>query len=203
MRRSHLLLGVLTATGVLLALSGPAAAHPGPIGHDLAAGFAHPFLGLDHLLAMVGVGLWAAQLAERTQRPAALWAVPGAFVTMMVAGAVVGMAGTDSGATELGIVGSLVVLGSLVALAPRLPIWAGMALAGAFAVFHGHAHGTELPLDATAELFGAGFIAATALLHAAGIGLAFALRRTSVAQPAIRLGGVAVALAGIAFYVAG
>jgi len=176
-------------------LAGAAQAHPA----DASSGFVHPFFGLDHLLAMVAVGLWAVQIAERTGRNLALWAVPGAFVTMMAVGAFGALSGMATTVTELGIVGSLIVLGGLVALAPRLPIWAGMIIAGAFALFHGHAHGAELPTGVSPAEYMAGFMAATAVLHAAGIALGFALRRTDVAQVSLRLSGAAVATAGVFF----
>jgi urease accessory protein len=198
-RRLNIAIGALSAVGGFFMLAGAAEAHPA----DAASGFLHPFLGLDHLLAMVAVGLWAVQIAERTGRNVALWAVPGAFVAMMAAGAWGALAGMATPVTELGIIGSLVVLGGLVAMAPRLPIWAGMIVAGTFALFHGHAHGAELPEGISPAVYMAGFMAATALLHVAGIALGLVLRRTDAAQVSLRLSGAAVATFGVFLFLAG
>jgi urease accessory protein len=203
MRRSNFVLGALGVAGGVVAMAGAAEAHTGFAGTGFAAGLAHPFVGLDHLLVMVAVGLWAVQIADRSGRNAALWAVPGAFIVMMAAGAAAAIAGIEMPRGELGILGSLVVLGALVALAPRLPIWAGMALAGLFAVFHGHAHGLELPEAASAGLYAAGFVIATALLHGTGIALALILGRTNAAPALMRASGAAVAVAGVVLYLAG
>jgi urease accessory protein len=147
-----------------------AQAHPGHPGHDFewdfSAGFAHPLSGLDHLLAMVAVGLWAAQLGGRAR-----WLVPSAFVTMMTLGAVLARAGLMLPATEPLIAASVLVLGLLIGTAARFPAAAGMALVGLFALSHGFAHGTEMPASAGALQYGAGFIFATILLHSAGLGL--------------------------------
>jgi len=198
MRRSNIAVGALSVVSALFVLTGHAQAHPA----DITSGFAHPFLGLDHLLAMLAVGLWAVQIAERTGRRAALWAVPGAFVAMMAVGAWGALSGVATSTAELGVLGSLVVLGGLVALAPRLPISAGMVIAGVFALFHGHAHGSELPAEISPAVYMAGFMAATALLHATGIALGFALRRTDAAQISLRLSGAAVAVVGIFLFLA-
>lgn len=181
-----------TALAVLASLvSGVAEAHTfGADGAGLAQGFAHPLGGLDHLLAMIAVGLWATQLGGR-----ALWAVPTAFVSMMAAGAVVGWGGIPVPGVEPAIALSLLVLGLVVTTATRLPVALGMALVGVFALFHGHAHGSELPAAASALAYGGGFIAATALLH--GVGLALGLAARTRFTLALRLGGAGVAAAGI------
>ncbi|TWA70054.1 urease accessory protein [Azospirillum brasilense] len=154
------LAGLLT---VSLAL--PAAAHTGHAdGSGFLSGFLHPLGGLDHLLAMVAVGLWAAQTGGR-----ALWMLPIAFVTMLTGGALIGMSGFELPMVEAGIAASVAVLGLLVILNKRVSVYAGMALVGVFAMFHGHAHGAEMPAAAHPLLFGAGFILSTVLLHAAGI----------------------------------
>jgi len=178
----------LLAALCLLALAGPAAAHPGHAG-GFADGLAHPFGGLDHVLAMVAVGLWAAQRGGR-----AVWLVPASFVAMMLVGGALGALGIGLPALELGIVGSVVALGLMVALALRLPVALGMALVGLFALWHGHAHGSEMPASAVAGLYALGFAAATASLHALGVGLGLALRRS----PATRWGGAGIAAAGLA-----
>lgn len=160
-----------TSFGFLLVMTaGPALAHPG---HDVS-GFAHPFTGLDHLLAMVGVGLWASFLAVR--RPAALWLVPGAFVVMMVMGAVAGFAGIKLPVVEAAILASVLVVGALIAGAVRLPAAAAMAIVGLFAVFHGYAHALEAPAGPTGGYI-AGFVAATVVLQAVGLGLGSVAKR--------------------------
>jgi urease accessory protein len=184
----------LAAIALILGSFGPALAHaPGAAEAGLAAGFAHPLLGLDHVLAMVAVGLWASQLGGR-----ALWLVPASFVALMAVGAGVGTL-TALPAVELGIVGSLVVLGTLVAFAARLPLAAGAALVGLFAVFHGHAHGAEMPEAGSAGLYAVGFIAATALLH--GIGVVGGLYYRKSAGWLVRAGGAAVAATGLALLI--
>ncbi|HEX2112889.1 MAG TPA: HupE/UreJ family protein [Alphaproteobacteria bacterium] len=185
----------LAASALILGSSGMAFAHvPGAGEAGLAAGFAHPLLGLDHVLAMVAVGLWASQLGGR-----ALWLVPASFVAVMALGAALGTAGVLP-AVELGIVGSLLVLGLLIASATRVRVAAGAALAAVFALFHGHAHGAEMTAGAPA-LYAAGFIAATALLH--GIGVAAGLYWQHAARGwLVRAGGAAVAAAGLVLLMA-
>ncbi|MBS7542258.1 HupE/UreJ family protein [Ancylobacter oerskovii] len=171
-------------------------AHPG---HGEAAGLVHGFLhpigGLDHVLAMVAVGIFAAQLGGR-----AIWAVPATFVALMAAGGALGMWGVDLPFVELGIVGSIVALGLVVALGwKNAPLGAAMALVGFFAVFHGHAHGTEMPTDASGLAYAAGFLAATTVLHLAGIGIGLALGKlgeTRAPRLTQALGAV-VAVAGL------
>jgi urease accessory protein len=150
----------------LIAFTAPAFAHLDPGEHgSFMAGLSHPLFGLDHILAMVAVGLWAPLIGGR-----ALWIVPVSFVGTMVAGFALALAGAPLPFVEPAILASVVVLGLLVALALPVPVWAGAAVAGAFALFHGHAHGGELGAAALAE-FGAGFAVSTALLHGAGIAL--------------------------------
>jgi urease accessory protein len=172
-------------------------AHPGHDGHELtwdfATGAAHPFSGWDHLLAMIAVGLWAAQLGGRCR-----WLVPVAFVTVMALGAAPGPAGFAVPGVEQGIAVSLLVLGLLIATAVRLPVPAGMAIVGLFALFHGAAHGSEMPATADGIGYGAGFVAATALLHVVGLGLGFALKNH---EKAVRFAGGAVAIVGAVAFV--
>lgn len=136
-----------------------------------AAGVAHPFLGLDHLAAMVAVGLWSAQLGGR-----ALWRVPATFVAMMAIGTGLAYSAIGLPSAETGIAASLLVLGLLVASAARLPEPVGMMLVGVFALFHGHVHGAELPEAAAPLGYALGFLAATAMLHALGLLAGSALR---------------------------
>jgi len=172
---------------------GPALAHTGVLSvSGFAAGFGHPIGGFDHVLAMVAVGILAAQQGGR-----AVWLVPAAFVAMMAVGGALGISGVALPYVEPGIAGSAVVLGAVIAAGRRMPVAAAMGLAGAFAVFHGHAHGTEMPVDARGLAYGAGFVLATAMLHAAGIGLGAGTAKAGRAL-AVRLGGGAIALAGLA-----
>jgi urease accessory protein len=165
----RLLPAVLAALAVAVAAA-PAAAHPGHGLEGFAAGFLHPFGGIDHLLAMVAVGAWAAQRGGR-----ATWLLPCAFVGVMALGGLAGLAGFVLAGTESVIVASVFVLGAVVAAAAGPPLWLAAPLVGAFALFHGLAHGAELPAAANAPAYAAGFVAVTALLHAAGVALAFAL----------------------------
>ena len=163
----------LTAALALTLVPTAALAHPGLAdAHGFAQGFAHPLGGLDHLLAMVAVGIFAWQLGGR-----ALWLVPGAFLLAMAAGGALAMEGVALPLVEFGIAASVVVLGAIVALGVRAPLAVAMALVGLFAVFHGSAHATEMPLGVAGVAYGAGFLLATALLHAAGIALGVAIGR--------------------------
>ncbi|GAB4358021.1 MAG: hypothetical protein Kow00114_09950 [Kiloniellaceae bacterium] len=161
----------------------------------LAAGFFHPIGGLDHVLAMLGVGLLGYVIGGR-----ALWLVPAAFVAMMAVGGVFGVAGLGLPFVEAGIALSVVVIGAALAFGAKLPLALAMALAGGFAVFHGHAHGTEMPLAASGLAYGLGFMAATALLHGVGIGAGFGLNAVAgaAAQRAARLGGALLSVSGLA-----
>ena len=182
---------------LLTAAALPALAHTGADAgahhHGFLAGFMHPLTGLDHLAAMLAVGLWSA-LAARNGRE--LLAAPLGFAAMLLAGALMGLAGVALPAVEPMIAASLLVLGLLVFTRKRLPAFASAALVGVFAIFHGLAHGQELAGETDAALTLAGMLAATVLLHAAGIGLGWALRHANRWLP--RLAGVAVALLGAA-----
>lgn len=183
------------AAGLLALGTATASAHTGA-GHALGfvPGFAHPTGGLDHVLAMVAVGLLAAGIGGR-----ALWAVPATFVLVMAAGGALGVAGAALPHVELGIALSVVVLGLLVALRLRWSTAAAMAVVGVFAIFHGHAHGTEMPLDASGLAYAAGFMSATALLHLAGIGIGIAAGKAAAYQErAAQMAGGAIAVAGVA-----
>ncbi len=167
-------------------------AHTGHGVTGATAGFVHPFAGLDHLLAMLAIGAWAAQQSGRAR-----WALPLAFVAAMAVGALGGFAGWSLPAVEPMIAASVVALGLAVAVAVRAPVSAGVAAASLFALFHGHAHGMEAagqPLTA----YLAGMILATGLLHTSGYAGALALRATVLrwAGAAVAAGGVALAIAG-------
>jgi urease accessory protein len=181
---------VAVAATPVLAHSGGAAPDLADAGHGLAAGFVHPFSGADHVLAMAAVGLWAGFVGGR-----AILAWPLAFLAVMALGAALGLGGLSLPAVEAAMALSVVVLGLAAALKAPLPVAAGAAVCGAFALFHGMAHGAELPAAAAAVTYGIGLMLATALLHAAGIGAALAL-----ACPAWlpRAAGAAVAATGLA-----
>jgi len=185
----------IAAPLILLASVSPALAHPGYGTTGFVHGFAHPLGGLDHILAMVAVGLYAAMLGGR-----ALWRVPATFVSVMAFGGVLGVAGYPLPYTEIGIAVSVIVPGLAVAFRISVPALAAMVLVGVFALFHGHAHGSEMPQDMSGYEYAAGFMLATALLHCAGIGLGLAAGRLAerggwrVAQAA----GGGMALAGVA-----
>lgn len=173
----------------LLPLTASAHVLPGEAG--LVHGLLHPLTGLDHILAMVAVGLWAAQVGGR-----AVWAVPTAFVSAMSFGAALGMSGAQLPGIEAGITTSVLVFGIVITMALRVPVWSGMALVSAFAIFHGYAHGTEMVVGMSAATFGLGFIASTVLLHVVGIGIGLALSRTRGAF-VVRFAGASIATCGL------
>lgn len=158
-------------------------------------GFEHPIGGLDHVLAMVLVGMLAVQLGGR-----AVYAVPASFVALMAAGGALGMAGIEILFVETGIAMSIVVLGMGVAFRAKASLLAAMALVSLFAVFHGHAHGAEMPVDASGLSYGMGFALATVLLHAAGAGFGFCLARIGARRgdAVLRAAGGAAAVCGLA-----
>lgn len=194
MSRQFIRLSVPSAA-LLAFVSSPAAAHPG---HDamfsFASGFLHPLMGLDHVLAMVAVGLLAVLLGGR-----ALWLVPGSFVGAMLIGGALGWSGSGLPLVEFAIVASIVVFGVAVAMGGRLPVAGAMMLAAALAVFHGYAHGAEMPTGASALAYGFGFAAATALLHIAGLASGLLANRfaQSGGRAAVRVGGGAIAALGV------
>jgi urease accessory protein len=159
--------------------------------HDLMHGLAHPLTGIDHVLAMLAVGVFAANLGRR-----AIWAVPLAFTGCMLIGGALGIFGVGLPLVEAGIALSLVVLGISVAMKWDLPVAAAAGLASLFAIFHGHAHGAEMPLDASGAAYVAGFVIATGLLHLAGIGLGLASARST--RRIAEFGGASVAVVGVA-----
>lgn len=184
----------LIATIALLFAPGVAFAHPGH-GADgsLLAGFLHPFTGIDHLLAMTAVGLLAFHLGGR-----ALWAVPATFVAVMALGGILGAAGTSLPFVETGIALSVTVFGILIFSGISFSVLAAMILVGGFALFHGHAHGAEMPAGGTLLVYGVGFVTATALLHGLGIALGFATRPIGQApqRRVMQACGAAIALVG-------
>ena len=183
---------ITLALAALATTTAPAFAHLNPEEHgSFMAGFSHPLFGLDHILVMVAVGLWAAQIGGK-----ALWAVPAAFVTTMAIGFGLALAGIDLPFVEPAILASVVALGLLVAMAVRLDTVMSAAIVAVFALFHGHAHGGELG-SAGALSFGVGFVIATALLHGAGVALGLGIARLSGGAIAARIIGGLTAIAGL------
>jgi urease accessory protein len=184
------------ALAMTIALPTIASAHPGDEGTPgFIHGFLHPLGGIDHILAMVAVGLFAARLGGR-----ALWLVPASFVVTMAAAGIAGMAGLELPYVEAGIALSILVLGAAIALETTMPVAAAMGLVAFFAIFHGYAHGAEMPETMSGLAYGAGFVAATAALHALGIGLGLVIGRSSeiASRRILQIGGSAAALAGAA-----
>ena len=173
--------------------SSAAFAHIGGHAGGFTNGLAHPFYGLDHVLAMIAVGLWASQLG----RPA-LWLLPLTFPVVMIAGALVGWSGVSFPWFEIGIAGTVIALGAMIAFALRPPVVASAALIGLFALFHGFEHGATLPAHGTPLLYGAGFVLATLVLHGVGLGLGLFARYPL----ALRTAGGAIAAVGVLLLIA-
>ena len=184
-------LSVLFGAVVALAAANAQAHTFGTSGFGFIEGLEHPISGIDHIMAMVAVGLWASQEGGR-----ALWALPVTFVSMMTAGALLGVAGVPVPAVELGIAASVLVLGALIAASARLPLLAAMAIVGACAIMHGHAHGAEMPEAAAPMLYGIGFVLGTSILHTIGVTVGI-WARSRVARIVVRVGGGAIALGGV------
>jgi urease accessory protein len=182
---------VLAAIAVVLAPTSVLAHTDVGAAHDLLHGLQHPLTGLDHIAAMLAVGLWAAQRGGR-----AMWIVPLSFVAFMTVGGAMGVAGVRLPLVEPGIVLSLIVLGSLVATGTRLPLGVSMAIVGLFAVAHGYAHGAEIPSAASGVPYALGFVLATICLHAVGVGFGLLMQRVNSAQ-VVRVTGAAIGLCGI------
>ncbi|NJK34498.1 MAG: HupE/UreJ family protein [Oscillatoriales cyanobacterium SM2_2_1] len=187
-RRAYLALVCLSAA----LLPTIAQAHPEEDGvANLASGFFHTLGGLDHILAMVAIGIWAAQMGGKGR-----WLVPTAFVVLMVVGGVLGIVVPGVPLIEQGIMASIFVLGALIAGARPLPFRAGALIAGGLALFHGYAHGVEMPAVGSAWEYGFGFLLGTMVLHTAGLGGTLALQK--MIQPTIaRVLGVGVLLGGV------
>jgi len=187
MRPSILIILVLSFVFPSLAL-----AHTG-VGETAGfmRGFSHPLSGADHLLAMVAVGLWAAQIGGR-----ALWTIPSTFVGIMVLSGVLGFSGVPVPFIEKGIIVSILILGVLIACALRFPPLYSALVIGFFALFHGQAHGAEMPATISAGSYTVGFALATALLHATGMGLGTLMQKSNL-YSVVRSTGGAVALCGI------
>lgn len=182
------------STLITIVAAAPALAHTGgSIAGGLWVGLTHPLFGADHVVAMVAVGLWGVVLGAP-----AMWRLPIVFPLVMAAGGVLGILGVPLPGVEIGIALSAVVLGLAVALALRPPLWTAAILVAAFAIFHGHAHGVELPNGADAMAYAIGFVLATGFLHLCGIAFGL-LARWPAGSLAVRTAGFAIALAGVVF----
>ncbi len=174
-------------TLMVMAFSRMAQAHPGHGGGYLA-GFTHPFTGLDHLLAMLAVGVWAAQLGGRAK-----WLVPASFIACMAVAASVGMSGIALPMVESGIATSVLLLGLLIAFSVKVPVALSASIVGLFAVFHGYAHGAEIPQLSTPWIYGIGFVLSTAALHGMGLLLGQGLHKQAIGLRAL---GAIIAASG-------
>jgi urease accessory protein len=188
------LFNTLTMVVVVLLFSSAAYGHEGGgITGGFTAGFIHPILGWDHVAAMVAVGLWGAFLGYP-----AIWILPVVFPLVMAFGGALGVMGVPIPSIETGIAVSAIVLGAMVAFAVRPPIWIAAILVGVFAIFHGHAHGTELPNAANPLAYSAGFVISTGLLHLSGIAFGL-LVRWPLGKIAVQACGGVIAIAGVGF----
>ena len=194
--RRSIAIGIFAATLV----ASPALAHTGAgsVSGGFLAGFEHPISGLDHIVAMVGVGLWGAFLGFP-----AIWLLPVVFPLVMTFGGVLGILGVPIPAVETGIAFSAIVLGACIAFGFRAPLWVSACIVGCFAIFHGHAHGAELPNAANPLAYSIGFVLATGLLHLCGIGLGTLTGVKAggykVGEYLVRSGGALITLIGFAF----
>lgn len=183
----------LAALSLLAYASGANAHETAGVTGGFISGFLHPIFGWDHVVAMVAVGLWGAFLGAP-----AIWVLPVVFPLVMAFGGALGVAGVPIPAVETGIAASAVVLGAMVAFAVRPPIWVAAVIVGVFAIFHGHAHGTELPNAANPLSYSVGFVLSTGLLHLFGIAFGL-LVRWPAGKVAVQAGGGLIALAGVGF----
>ena len=169
-------------------------AHPGVgVAAGFAAGFLHPLTGPDHMLAMIGVGIWGSQLGKP-----GIWVLPVTFPLVMAIGGVLGVRGVLIPGVEIGVAASALALGVMILLAARPPLWVAAALVGVFAIFHGYAHGIELPQAAAPLAFGLGFVLATGMLHVLGIAIGL-VHSLPWGSRALRTLGAGIAASGVYF----
>lgn len=187
-------LNVLAVAAIFALAPAPALAHVeiGPVG-GFQSGFVHPIIGTDHLLAMLAVGIWGAQMGGRN-----VWTLPVTFPLIMAMGGILGMSGVGLPTVELGIALSVFVLGLAIAFAWKAPEWVALLLIAVFAIFHGFAHGAELPAAVDPASYAVGFVVATGLIHVVGIGIGLLLHRPWKGRVSQALGGI-IALMGIYF----
>lgn len=182
----------LSILGLLVFLPNFAFAHTG-VGNTtgLASGFSHPIGGLDHLLAMIAVGIWAALMGDK-----ATWVVPSVFVLLMLLGGILGVSGIKVPFTEIGVLASVIILGLFISAKIKTPVFISSLVVGLFAIFHGHAHGTEMPLASEPISYCFGFTMVTILLHIVGIAIGLSFNKWA-SEKSFRLAGASVTLFGI------
>lgn len=190
--RRAAMVSIIVAAAVSM-MASPALAHTGSVAGGFGGGFTHPLFGADHVVAMVAVGLWGAFLGAP-----AIWLLPIVFPLVMALGGAMGILGIPLPGVEIGIALSAVALGAMVALAARPALWIAASLVGAFAIFHGHAHGAELPDGADAVAYSLGFVMATGLLHLCGIAFGL-LARYPAGRVAVRAAGLIIAMIGAGY----
>ena len=184
---------IVLVAGVLLISQSALAHEASGLAGGFTSGFMHPILGWDHVAAMVAVGLWGAVLGQP-----AIWILPVTFPLVMALGGALGVAGVPLPGVEIGIAASALVLGGMVLAAAKPPLWLAAAIVATFAVFHGHAHGTELPDAVSPIAYSVGFVLSTGLLHMLGIAFGLLTRwRSGVVL--VRAGGAVIAMAGALF----
>jgi urease accessory protein len=182
----------VSVCSALALVATPALAHPNPgLGVGFVSGFTHPLTGIDHILAMVAVGIWGTQL-----RKPAIWLLPLTFPLVMSLGGALGVRGVPLPAVEIGVAASAAVLGLMIVLSARPPIAVAAAIVGLFAIFHGYAHGVELPKAAYPLAYGVGFVLSTGLLHVTGITLGL-IERWPIGVKALRGMGAGISAVGV------
>ncbi|AUD58823.1 urease accessory protein UreJ [Shewanella sp. Pdp11] len=181
--------------GLLLLLTlcwtAPVSAHEIHSGGGFMSGFNHPVLGFDHLLAMLSVGMLSTQLGGR-----AIWTVPLAFVTFMLVGGILGLYAIAVPFVEIGIALSVLLLGLAIAFDRQIPLLFAMAFVGVFAIFHGHAHGAEMPELASPVLYALGFLFGTAVIHLGGVMIGLGMQPMTGQRNLMRVTGAAIAAMG-------
>jgi urease accessory protein len=182
---------LLILASALIAPATVLAHNPAGIAGGFVSGFLHPLSGIDHILAMVAVGIWGAQLGAP-----AIWALPVAFPLVMSVGGALGVRGVLLPGVEIGIAASALLLGFLIFRETRPPLYAAALVVGFFAIFHGYAHGTELPHAANPLAYGLGFVIATGLLHVSGVALGL-IHRWPRGARILRIAGAGISLAGL------
>ena len=186
---------LLTLLGILL-LPSSSWAHVGLHGDGFTSGFAHPIFGFDHFLAMLSVGLLSVQLGGR-----AIWTVPATFVLFVLIGGILGMRGVPFFTVEAGIASSVLILGLAILADRRIPVLFAMAGVAVFGLFHGHAHGTEMPGFVHPAAYASGFVLGTALIHLLGVGLGLFATRNRIGSISLRVAGALIAILGLNFFI--
>ena len=186
---------LLTLLGILL-LPSSSWAHVGLHGDGFTSGFAHPIFGFDHFLAMLSVGLLSVQLGGR-----AIWTVPATFVLFVLIGGILGMHGVPFFTVEAGIASSVLILGLAILADRQIPVLFAMAGVAVFGLFHGHAHGTEMPGFVHPAAYASGFVLGTALIHLLGVGLGLFATRNRIGSVSLRVAGALIALLGLNFFI--